>query len=261
MIQIENLDFSYKHTTVLTSINLEIEQGDFLGLIGPNGSGKSTLLKIISGILTPAKGEVLLKQKALSQFDKQELAKIISFLPQDYHPFHDIKVHQVVMLGRIPYFYDRFFENQQDISETQMAMKIAEIDHLSDRTIQELSGGEKQLVYIAKLIAQKTEIMILDEPTTFLDIKHVIQIMNIIKKLNSEESVTVIASMHDLNLAAMYCKKIVMLKKGSVLCTGIPKEVFTYERIKSAFDTEFYIDENDLTGEPIFLPLSPKSRL
>ena len=258
-IEIITIDFRYKEKLILNNINCTIQKGEFLGIIGPNGSGKTTLLKLLCGLVQPEKGSILIQGTPLIQINHNERAKIISFLPQEYQPFDYAKVYHTVMLSRTPYLYHSFFEKKEDIEAVRNAMLIAEVTHLSDRYIHELSGGEKQMVYIAKLIAQNTDIIILDEPTTFLDIKHVIKIMNIIKKINKEKKITVIASMHDLNIAAMYCTRILMLKKGTIVSLGTPKEVLTYEKIKNTFDTEFYIDTNDLTGEPIVLPMSPHS--
>lgn len=259
IIELENINFAYRDTAILKNINCTIQKGEFLGVIGPNGAGKTTLLKLICGLLTPQQGNIRIQGIPFSKIEHNERAKIISYLPQNIHPFDYTKIAHIVLLARIPYINKSFFEKKEDIEAVQHAMKTAGISHLSDRYIHELSGGEKQMVYIAKLIAQQTEIIVLDEPTTFLDIKHVITIMNIIKKINIDAHTTVIASMHDLNLAAMYCTKILLLKKGIVASSGSPKEVFTYEKIKDAFDTEFYIDTNDLTGEPIVLPMSPHS--
>lgn len=259
IIELMNVSFAYKDTPILKNINCTIQRGGFYGIIGPNGAGKTTLLKLICGLLTPQLGEIRIQGIPFSQIDHNERAKIISYLPQDIHPFDYAKTDHIVLLARIPYIQKSFFEKKEDIEAVQNAMEIAGISHLSHRYIHELSSGEKQMVYIAKLIAQQTEIIVLDEPTTFLDIKHVITIMNIIKKINLETRATIIASMHDLNLAAMYCTQILLLKEGTVASSGSPKEVFTYEIIKDAFDTEFYIDINDLTGKPIVLPMSPHS--
>ncbi len=259
LITIKNINFAYNNEQILKDISLEIKEGEFIGLIGPNGAGKTTLLNLLCGLKKFKEGEILINEKSLSSLTKEFLARIIAYLPQFYENFEYIKVYQIVLLGRIPYFRKKFFEDKEDIEETRKAMEICGILHLSNRYFYQLSGGEKQMVLVAKLIVQKTPIMILDEPITFLDISHVIKIMNIIKKINREKGVTVITSLHDLNLAAMYCDRLVLLKRGSIISIGSPAEVLTYEKIKDAFETEFYIDINDLTGEPLVIPMSPNA--
>jgi len=257
LITVKNISFSYNNEPIIKNITLEIKEGEFIGLIGPNGAGKTTLLNLLCGLKRIKEGEILIKEKPLSLLTKESLSRILAYLPQFYENFEYIKVYQIVLLGRIPYFRKKFFEDKEDIEEARKAMEICGILHLCNRYFYQLSGGEKQMVLIAKLIVQKTPIMLLDEPITFLDISHVIKIMNIIKKINQEKGITVIAALHDLNIAAMYCDRLVLLKKGSIISIGSPAEVLTYEKIKDAFETEFYIDINDLTGEPLVIPMSP----
>jgi len=260
IISLDNVHFSYKNHKAINNINLKIQEGDFITLIGPNGAGKSTLLKLMAGLLIPQQGEIKIKNQPINKINKNNLAKIISFLPQNTYILNSLTVKETVFLGRIPYLKNRFFPNKEDINEVENAIKIAGIQNLTDRYIDKLSGGERQLVLISKLISQKTEIMLLDEPTTFLDIKHVIQIMNVIKEINIARKATIITSMHDINIAAMYSDKIILMQNGEIIAFDEPKKVLTYQRIKKAFDTEFYIDLNDLTGEPIVLPISPKAK-
>lgn len=261
IISLNNISFDYKNNNVIKNINLNIKKGEFISIIGPNGAGKSTLLKIITGILTPQKGEIKIKQQPIKKINKLQLAKEISYLPQNIYYFDTLTVKEIVYLGRIPYLKNKFFPDTTDQKEVEKAIEITGIKHLTNRYINKLSGGEKQLTFIAKLISQKTDIMILDEPTTFLDIKHTIKIMNIIKQLNLQNNITIIASMHDLNIAAMYSHKIALMKKGEIISFDHPHKVLTYQKIKAAFETEFYIDINDLTAEPIVLPLSPKAKI
>lgn len=258
IIEIKNLSFSYNNSLILQNINLQIKEGEFISIIGPNGAGKTTLLNILCGLKKYNYGEIIIKNKPLSKINKEELAKLIAYLPQFNENLEYLKVFQIILLGRLPYFRKKFFETSLDIEIAKKAMEICNITHLANRYFHQLSGGEKQMVLIAKLIAQKTPIMILDEPITFLDINHVIKIMNLIKKINQAEGVSVILSLHDLNLAAMYSDRLVLLAKGNILSIGTPSEVLIYEKIKKAFETEFYIDKNDLTGEPLVIPMSPK---
>lgn len=261
ILSLNNVSFAYKNNIIIKNINLNIQKGEFISIIGPNGAGKSTLLKIIAGLLTPQEGETKIQQQTLKKINKSQLAKQISYLPQNTYYFDSLTVKEIVYLGRIPYLKNKFFPDTEDQNEVEKAIEIAGIQHLTNRYIHELSGGEKQLTFIAKLISQKTEMMLLDEPTTFLDIKHTIKIMNVIKQLNQQDDITIIASMHDLNIAAMYSDKIALMKKGEIISFDQPHKVLTYKKIKEAFETEFYIDVNDLTAEPIVLPLSPKAKI
>lgn len=254
MITVKNIYFSYDAQDVLKDISLEIGAGDWVGLLGPNGSGKTTLLKVFSGYLRPRTGNVLLGNRELFFFSKNELAKNIAVVPQETNVFLPFTAFDVVMMGRFAYRRGFGFDTKEDIVATRHAMELTDTTHLAGRSISELSGGERQRVIIARALSQGPKILLLDEPTAFLDIKHQQEILSLLKRLNSEHGLTIVSSMHDINLALLYCKRIVFLRDGGIFGEGLPAQVVTYANLKEVFGTEVYVGINDLNGKPYYLP-------
>ncbi|EOC99911.1 ABC transporter ATP-binding protein [Caldisalinibacter kiritimatiensis] len=257
-IKIESLDFGYGDKLILKGINLDIEKGDFVSIIGPNGSGKSTLLKNITSILKPNSGSVKIDGVDVKNYRPKELAKKLGFVPQDTNIAYDFTVFDVVLMGRSPYLGRFEREKQIDYEITTNALKATDTIGFSDKSIKEISGGERQRVIIARALAQQPEILLLDEPTSHLDINHQMEILYLLQKLNKEQNMTMVVVLHDIDLAARFSNKIVLLKEGQILSIGTPNEVITKENMEEAYKIKMVINENPFSNSLFVTPLPPK---
>jgi ABC-type cobalamin/Fe3+-siderophores transport system ATPase subunit len=251
--------FSYRREPVIDDVSLTLQPGEILGVIGPNGSGKSTLLRLLSGVLRPAHGEVRVFGRPLSRYARRELGKRIAVVPQDTLIEFPFSVTEVVLMGRSPHLGGFAFEGDRDLAVARAAMRRTGVLELAQRSIHELSGGERQRVVLARALAQEATILLLDEPGAFLDIGHVVQIYDLLDDLRREGK-GILTVLHDLNLAALYCDRVALLKGGRLVRVGLPAEVITYEAITEVYETEVYVDTNDITGAVNVLPLSREYR-
>ena len=231
-ININNIQFSYNGTPVLKDINCKINKGDFIAVVGPNGSGKSTLIKCMNGILKPQKGTVYIADKDIKQTNLRDLSKTIAYVPQNGNGLAPVTVFDTVLLGRKPYI--NWKPSSNDIKITTDIINHLQLDDISMKDINKLSGGQQQTVYIARALAQQPEILLLDEPTANLDIKYTIEIMDTLTML-SNKGMTVIVALHDINLAMRYASSIVMLKDGKIFAHG-GKEIITEENLEKLYD-------------------------
>jgi len=254
-LKIDRVQFYYEARKVLDEISFEAGEGEFIGLIGPNGSGKTTLLKIIDGILKPKVGSVYLDCKRISELDPKELARELAMVPQTADLSFDLKVFDVVMMGRYPYLGKLSLEREVDEEKVRFWMRLTNTLHLAERSIKEVSGGERQRVLIARALAQEPRILLLDEPTSNLDVCYQIEIMNLLKELVEKLGLTIICAIHDLNLAARYSDKIILINGGRIKGIGRPIEVLTKENLRDVFKIEAKIefdqDSKSLTIIPI----------
>jgi iron complex transport system ATP-binding protein len=250
ILRAEKVGFQYGGQWVLRDISFEVREGEILGIIGPNGSGKTTLLKILDGILTPREGRVWLRDKDLSQLGRETLAKVIGVVPQDYSMFFPFSVEEIVLMGRTPHLGLLRFEGQKDFAIARRAMELTETTEFSRRGMGELSGGERQRVLIARAVTQEPEVLLLDEPTTYLDIKHQVALFQLMKTLHEKGNLTVIVVTQDINLAAHYCHRILLIKSGQYFSMGTPAEVVTPENIRQVYETDVLIDPHPRTGLP-----------
>lgn len=243
-LKIEGLEYKIGKQKILKGIDLEIPKGKFVGIIGPNGSGKSTLLKNIYRVYKPNKGKIYIDSKEINEMKSKEIAKELAILAQESSTQFDFTVEDVVKMGRYP--YKSMFEDysKEDIKLVDEMIKRVGLEKYKDRNFNTLSGGEKQRAFIARALVQDTDFIILDEPTNHLDITYQIQLMDIIKDLN----VTVFAALHDMNISAMYCDYIIVMKQGEILKSGRVDEIFTSETIKEVFGVDSYISENPVNG-------------
>jgi len=247
---VKNLRFKYDESWVLDGLSFEVREGEILGIIGPNGSGKTTILRILSRVLIPQEGEVYIRGKNLLELEQKEIAQIIGVVPQDtYFPF-PFTVGEVVLMGRSPWLSGFGFESSEDLQIASQAMALTNTLSFSSRLIFELSGGERQRTIIARALAQQPQIMLLDEPTVYLDIGHQIEIYDLIKKLNAEKKLTLIIVSHDLNLASEYCDCLILLDAGRIYKMGTPKEVITEENLSRVYQSKVLVEENPVTGAP-----------
>jgi len=259
IVKAESVRFRYDGDWVLKNLSFETREGEFLGIIGPNGSGKTTLLKIIDGISMPQRGSTSINGINIRKIKRYDIAKIIAVVPQDSPMIFSFTVREVVLMGRAPHLGRLRFEGKTDFEIVHKAMEMTDILPFAARSINELSGGEKQRVLIARALAQQPQIILLDESTAFLDIKHQIAFFDLIKNLNKEEGLTVITVTHDINLASLFCDRVMLLNEGIIHCIGTPDEVITESNIKEVYETDVLVDENPLTGQPRVTLLSSTS--
>lgn len=250
IVQIEKVGFQYTEEWVLKNVSFRIKEGEFLGIIGPNGSGKTTLLKIIDRILMPQEGEVYVKGTNINKMKRDALARLIAVVPQDFPVTFSFSVEEIVLMGRAPHLGRLRFEGKKDYEIAHRAMEVTDTISFADRSINELSGGERQRILIARALAQQPQIILLDESTAFLDIKHQIAFFDLIKTLNKKEELTVVSVTHDINLASLYCDRIILLNAGNIHCMGTPDEVITESNIKNVYETDVMVDRNPQTGLP-----------
>lgn len=234
-IECRGVSFSYGEAEILKDIDLALGGGRLLGILGANGAGKSTLLKILTGILRAQKGSVLFNGRPLKGYDRREIAKKIAYIPQDPVFAFPFTVSEVILMGRAPYIGRFEFEREADMEAAERAMDTVGISHLKDRPVTETSSGERQLASIARALVQEPEIMILDEPATFLDIRHRNEIMNLLRKLRDEHGILVIAATHDIFTALFYFDEIIMIKNGSVFADGTAETVINRENLSSLY--------------------------
>ena len=255
-VQIKTMSFSYRDETVLKNVNLTIGRKTFLAIIGPNGSGKTTLLKTIAKNLKPSMGAIHLEEKDLSSISSMELAREMAVVHQENDNNAPFTVHDIVMMGRNPYINRFKKESEHDQEIVDQALKWTNTFHLKDRFVTEISGGERQRVMIAKSIAQEPKVLLLDEPTSFLDVHHQIEILELLKKLNREQHISIIAAIHDLNLAARYSDEVLLLHRGQVVTLGPTEKVMTVDNLEKAYAMKMIVDRNAYTGCLQVNPLS-----
>lgn len=243
-ISINNLYFGYDKKQVVNGLSLNIKKGEFVGIIGPNGSGKSTLIKLISGFLKANKGSVSVFGKKINRINRKQAAKLIAVVPQEYPFYFPFKVFDFVMMSRYPYQHITSMINKDEINIVEKALLDTGIDYLKNRSLLELSGGEKQRVVLAAALAQKTEVLLLDEPTSSLDLHFQMEIYQNLNDLNKKDKMTIVAVTHDINLGCLYCDRLILLKEGKVELTGTPEEVVTKENIKKYYDVDVEVLKN-----------------
>ena len=249
-IALENIQYSYAGTPVLQDITFSVNPGDFFIVIGPNGSGKTTLMKLIAGIAQPDKGMVNILEHPIHSYRRKILARQIAFVPQSVPMDFPFTVKEVVLMGRSPYQGMLGLESKEDMKKTQQAIMFTGLDHLADRKMNQLSGGECQRVFIARAICQEPSVLLLDEPTAALDLSHQIRIMDLMEKLKMEKRITIVMVSHDVNLAAMYGKRLLLLDKGRMAEIGPPREVLTYQNLERSYGCTLLVDKNPLGDVP-----------
>ncbi len=249
-LQVSQVYFSYLDGLVLHDINLSIKAGEMVGLLGPNGSGKTTLIKLASGILKPGQGEIRLDGSSLNRLSRKSVARSLAVVPQQFHIPFAFTVSEVVMLGRIPFLKAFAEESKVDRQFAANALESVGISELKERRFNELSGGERQKVILAMALAQQPRLLLLDEPIVHLDIAHQVEILELVKGFNVEQGLTVIGAMHDLNLAALYFDRLILLKEGRVWADGAPAQVLTEDIIREVFSASVRVQPHPTAGVP-----------
>lgn len=260
LLAVESLTVRYGSIVALRNVSLQVGQGRMVAIVGPNGSGKSTLLRVLSGVLLPAAGHVFLGGRELRTIPRRDVARRVAVVPQDTVVDFPFSVAEVVLMGRAPHLGRFGFPGTKDVAMARDAMAQTGIAALARRSVQTLSGGERQRVVIARALAQEPTVLLLDEPTSHLDIRHQVEIYDLMADLNAERGLTIVSVLHDLNLAAMYFPDVLVLSEGRVHSHGPAAEVLTYRTITAVYGTEVYVDLNDVTGTVNVLPLSRPHR-
>lgn len=255
LIALDAVGFRYDEPWVLKDISCGITRGEFVGILGPNGSGKTTLLKIIDGMLKPREGRVFIGGVPLVSIRRSELAKIVAVVAQDFRMTFPFSVQEVVLMGRSPHLAKWRFEGETDLRIAREVMAMTDTLDLAGRNMEELSGGERQRVLIARALAQEPQILLLDEPTAFLDIKHQMDFFDLVKSLNRKNNLTVVAVTHDVNLASLYCDRLILMRGGRVAVQGRPVDVITEENMAAVYQVRVGVDCSPATGRPRITPL------
>lgn len=245
-----NIRYAFGSRPVIRNLSFSVAEGDFFIIIGPNGSGKTTLLKIFAGLLKPQKGQTQIWDRDVTDYKPKSLARTIAMVPQQLPLDFPFTVAESVLMGRAPYHGALGIEDKRDFAIAKQAMAFTEVEHLADRRLDQLSGGEQQRVFIARAICQEPQIMLLDEPTASLDLAHQVQVMDLMEKLKTEKGVTVIMVSHDVNIAAMYADQLLLLKDGQILSLGSPGEVLTFQNLEEAYGCRLLVDESPLDESP-----------
>ncbi|HLD35903.1 MAG TPA: ABC transporter ATP-binding protein [Planctomycetota bacterium] len=259
MLKISNLSSGYQTKEVIKDISFTVNQGEFVGVIGPNGSGKTTLFRTITKIIPGYTGNLLYKEKEIRDWSVKTLAREIAVVPQFLLMAFPFKVYDFVALGRTPYLGRFEMISGRDKEVIKGAMDITGCSGLRERMVTELSGGELQRVFLAQALAQEPKLLLLDEPTSHLDIGHQVEILHLLKQLNKENGLTIVVILHDLNTAGEYCNRLILMEEGKIYKSGSPVEVLTYQNIEAVYKTVVVVKDNPISGNPYVIPV-PKDR-
>lgn len=255
-LRAESVTAGYGAQPILNGLDLSVERGEFLTVVGPNGSGKSTLVRTLTRALTPMAGRVLLDGRDLRKMRPRELARLLAVVAQETAVGFDFTVEEVVSLGRTPHLAPFRGETPRDRTVIEGAMRQTNTFHLADRLITRLSGGERQRVMVARALAQEPQLLILDEPTAHLDIAHQIELLDLARRLNREVGLTVVAVLHDLNLAALYADRFFMMKEGRCWAEGGPADVLTEANVLAVYGSRVKVIRHPVAGTPHLILLS-----
>ena len=258
-IEASGVTVRYGLREALRRVDAAIAPGEILGIIGPNGSGKSTLLRVLAGVRSPDEGEVRVDGRPLLDISARERGRRIAVVPQETHVAFPMEARDLVLLGRAPHTGAFGWEGPEDHRAAIEAMRRTETLEFAERPIEQLSGGERQRVVLARALAQQAPVLLLDEPTAFLDLRHAVLLLDLVRDL-AREGRAVGLVVHDLNLASMYCDRLLLLSRGEVVAAGSAAEVLTWARLCAVYETELYVAPNDVTGQTVVLPLSREFR-
>ena len=262
---IQNLNFRYRghsaaaKNNILNDFSCVIESGKILGILGPNGSGKSTLLKLLARVLPVQRGAIYLFEQDLTRLSQADIARTVALVPQETQQNFPFTIAEMVLMGRFPHhsgFGGWHWEDSEDVLIAQSAMQDLDVAHLGSRLITNVSGGERQRAVIARALAQVPKVLLLDEPTAFLDLHHQLDIARILKRLNQERGLTVVLVSHDLNLASQYCDQLILMNHGRIVKGGPPQEVVQPEILETVYGCRVLVDRHPQSGMPrVSLPM------
>ena len=254
ILKIDDFSFSYNGENVIEAINLSFQEGDYVSIIGPNGAGKSTLLKCINRILTGGQGHIELYGKELRKYSQKSLAQLVGYVPQTVEPVFSYSVREFVSMGRYPYLKPFARLSKDDENVVDEAIRITGLSSFVHRNINQLSGGEKQKVYIAACLAQQPKILLLDEPNNHLDPKHRIEVQQTISDISRKLNITIVHVTHDLSHITYWSQKIVALHDGKIAFAGPPQDLISTDCLKKLYDTNFHLIPDPKTEETIIIP-------
>ncbi|MEH7450916.1 ABC transporter ATP-binding protein [Gottfriedia acidiceleris] len=254
----ENITIKYDNRVISRNLSVKIPDGSFTVIVGPNGCGKSTLLRTLSNLLKPSEGQILLDGKAITSYKSKEVARKLGLLPQSSTAPDGITVANLIAHGRYPYQSLIRQWSDEDEAAVMSAMELTNTSDLSHRYVDELSGGQRQRVWVAMVLAQQTPMLLLDEPTTYLDIAHQIELLELFKDLNHQGN-TLVAVLHDLNHAARYADNIIAMKDGQVIAQGDPREIITAKLVEEVFGLKCIIIDDPIANTPLVVPLGKDS--
>lgn len=257
-LDVLGVECTYGAVKVIEGMTFSIGRGCFAGIIGPNGSGKSTLLRCISRALQPARGTVLLEGESLYKMNPREAARKMAVVPQETAVSFPFTVEEIIMMGRSPHLRRFQGESKKDYEITNRSMDLTNTRHLAGRQVTAISGGERQRVIIAKALAQEPELILLDEPTSHLDINQQVEILGLLQRMNRGSGLTILAVFHDLNLAAQFCDLMILMQRGKAFRAGKPEEILTAESIKEVYGTRVLVKKHPVTGRPAIFLLTPE---
>ena len=249
MLQVRDIRFSYVEP-VLKGLSFEVGSGKTLAVLGPNGSGKTTLLKTIVGILSPSTGSVLIDGRNLTRASRREAARLIGYVAQESAVRFPLTAMEFVLQGRFAQGRLVGFESEEDVREAERAMDLTETTSFSSRILSELSGGERQRVMLARALASRPKLLVLDEPVANLDISHQVKMLDLVSRLVAEEGMSAVVVTHELNLAAEFATAVLLLKSGEVVAFGEPADALREERLRSVFETDLIVDVNPRSRAP-----------
>jgi len=255
-LEIRGASFGYGPFAVLRGVDLEVRPGELVGVLGPNGCGKTTLLRGAAGVLAPLAGTVSVRGRALESYERRDLARSVAVVPQEGTPLFPFTVLETVLMGRAPWLRPFAFEGEEDLRAAREALEAVGASALAGRDLAELSGGERQRVVIARALCQGTPVLLCDEPTAHLDLRHALGIFALLRRLREERALAVVAVTHDVNLAALYCDRLVLLAEGTVVAGGAPAEVLRPDLLTRAYGAEVRVERRP-DGTPFVVPERP----
>lgn len=247
---VESITVSAGRKNILAGLSCAVRENDFLVVIGPNGAGKTTMLRALCGLLPTTAGRITILGRPLTSYSRRQMAAAVALVPQQVSLEFSFSVAETVLMGRFPHLTLLEREKRSDYATARQAMRFTGVDHLAERRLDQLSGGERQRVMIARAICQQPRIMLLDEPTAALDPAHQLMIMELMERLRREEGMTVVMVSHDLNLAALFGSRILLVKDGREVTGGSPAEIMTAENLMRAYGCPMHVDTHPLTGAP-----------
>ncbi len=264
-LSVQNVTYRYQSRfaknpeAVITELSYTIEAGSIVGILGPNGSGKSTLLKLLARVFTKQEGSIELFGQNIEQLSQADIARIVAFVPQETQQVFPFTIGEMVLMGRFPHHAGLggcHWEDPEDLAIAQSAMQDLDVVHLADRLITDVSGGERQRAIIARALAQHPKILLLDEPTAFLDLHHQLDIARILRRLNQDRGLTVVLVSHDLNLASQSCDQLLLLDHGQMVKRGTPEEVIMPDVLEQVYGCAVLVDRHPQSGMPrVSLPV------
>ena len=254
MLEIDNIQVAYQRHTILDGVSLTVRPGEIVGLIGPNGAGKTTLIRAVSGVLPLQRGEVRVFGHDLHNLSERERSHYLAVVPQARNLPPSFTVYESALIGRTPYLGWLGQTGSADHDRTRHALESTQLNHLSDRRVGELSGGEQQRVLLARALAQETPVLLLDEPTTHLDLHHQSNLLNLVRNLANERQLAILMALHDLNLAGLYADQVALLVDGQLAAFGSPQEVLTEQTLAAVYQIPVHVMTHPEYGSPLILP-------